>query len=328
VKATWQTTDDSEQRVDSMIAEGLRIMREAIAQWKPVAIVAGFSSGDDSSVSTHFTLSNFDGSFVFGADPLVGLEASRCHRIAVCERYGWPLELEKATPEGPPQRMRTTGGMVPFDPAVRLPFGKWIDGNTAYEEAVLNYGFPGKGKLPHSLMYRRLKESPICRMLKRFKASKVEGKPKVLIVSGVRHDESAIRAGYKVATALGNFGDVWVNPFYFRTAMDFEAYRQEFSIPRNPVKAQCGISGECCCGTFGEADERAAYRAVDPSFADYLDGLESRVKSVGFPWGWGENPPRWWVNAQRDKKSGQLSLFSDDLPTFQPMCVGCNNGRR
>jgi hypothetical protein len=90
------------------------------------------------------------------------------------------------------------------------------------------------------------------------------------------------------------------------------------------VKRLCGISGECCCGTFGSRGERDAYRKVDPEFANYLDRLEEKVRER-FPWGWGEGPPQWWIDAKRGQK---FFVFDDDEPTFQPMCVGCNNGRR
>jgi 3'-phosphoadenosine 5'-phosphosulfate sulfotransferase (PAPS reductase)/FAD synthetase len=317
--------DDSEKRTDGMLAAGLQVMREAIDRYQPIAIVAAFSSGDDSIVSTHFTMANFPETFVFNADTLTGLAPSRCHLREVCERFQWRLEIEEAYAEGPPQRMHQDGKLVPFDPAI-LPAGKWVEGDTAYEEYCLNHGFPGRNKYQHARMYQRLKERPFRRLLKRLGASKAGAK--VLIVSGIRGDESAIRAGYKRTTAEGYFGDVWVNPFYYQSAADFEAYRQEFGLPRNPAKRLCGISGECCCGTFSNTNERAGYRAVDPAFADYLDRLESRVKANGFPWGWGESPPAWWTAARVDKKRGQLSLFEDLNDGFQPMCVGCNNGRR
>jgi len=325
-----------DERVEKMIAAGRAIVDAAIAEYKPVAIVAAYSSGDDSIVSTHFGMTTYGahGCRVFNADTMVGLRPSREHLKAVCERYGWPLEIGQAIAEGPPSQMlipRDDGSRkqmkVLFDPA-KLPAGRWLDGETAYEEMVLNYGFPGPGM--HPIAYRRLKERPIGRMLRQLGCGAGVGKPRVLIVSGIRHDESSRRAGYRCATAEGNFGDVWANPFYWQTAADFEAYRQEFGLPRNPVKRACGISGECCCGAFGDSiAERVAYRKVDPAFADYLDQLEQRVKANGFPWGWAERPPRWWMRLKQDQKTGQKSLFDDlEESTFQPMCVGCNNGRR
>lgn len=318
--------DDPEARIDLMIADGKRIMAEAIATYKPVAIVAAFSSGDDSIVSTHFAMTNYSDAFVFNADTLIGLAPSRCHLRNVCAKSKWQLEVGDAYAEGPPKRMRENGKLVPFDAAI-LPSGKWVDGATAYEELCLNHGFPGPGM--HARAYQRLKERPITRMLRRLGASGAASKPKVLLVSGIRHDESSRRAGYKRAHAAGRYGDVWVNPFYYHTAADFELYREEFGLPRNPVKRQCGISGECCCGAFGDAIvERQAYRAVDPEMADRLDTLEARVRSNGYPWGWAERQPSWFARKRQDERSGQCVLFDLYPPEFQPMCVGCNSGRR
>lgn len=321
---------DDEQQIEEMIAEGQRVVNEAIAEFRPKAIVAAYSSGNDSIVSTHFAMTNLPGCFVFNADTMIGLGPSRCHLRAVCEKFNWPLQIGQATPEGPQKKYKVGGKLVPFDER-SLPAGRWTEGNSSYEEFVLNFGFPGRGL--HARMYQRLKERPICRMLRELGARQAKAGPKVLIISGIRGDESAIRAGYKRATAAGNFGEIWVNPFYWRTAADFEAYRQEFGLPRNPVKAKCGISGECCCGTFGDGAERSSYRIVDPAFADYLDELERRVAANGFPWGWGQDPPDSWKAKERmikDAKRGQGFLFDADerIAIFQPMCVGCNNGRR
>ena len=85
---------------------------------------------------------------------------------------------------------------------------------------------------------------------------------------------------------------VWCNPFYYCSAADFATYRDEFGLPFNPVKAKCGISGECCCGSFAAVGEREAYRQVEPEFAEYLDQIEAKVRQK-FPWGWGETQPKW-----------------------------------
>lgn len=314
--------DESEQRIEKMIANGKAVMSEAIAACKPVAIVAAFSGGNDSIVASHFAIEHYD-AFAFTADTLIGLGPARQHSRDVCKKLGWEHRVIEATPEGPPKKTRRG---KPFDQGV-LPAGKWTDGATAYEEFCLNHGFPGRGKPQHARMYQRLKERSFRKLLKEFGATASAKTPKVLFVSGVRSDESSRRAGYRRTWKAGYFGDVWVNPFYYHTAADFALYRDEFGLPDNPVKRRCGISGECCCGTFGSQDERAAYREIDPAFADYLDELEIRVKANGLPWGWGESPPEWW----KDQRKGQGFLFEvadQQVSTFQPACVGCHNGRR
>lgn len=295
--------EDPEQAVEAMIAEGRRILAAAIEQYRPAAILAAYSGGDDSVVSTHHAVAEF-GAAVVHCDTGVGLELTRRHVRESCDRMGWPLEVGAAEPSGKPG---------PLDPAA-LPAGAWADGGTAYEEFVLNFGFPGPAQ--HSRCYRILKERPLAAIARRLAG---RGQ-KVLVVAGIRHDESLIRAGYRAAVrAQPKSKFVWANPFYWRTAADFAAYRDEFGLPRNPAKARVGISGECLCGAYASEGERELVRAAEPATASYLDDLESRVRSNGFPWGWGEAPPRWWLDARK----GQGFLPFADGPAFRPMCVGC-----
>jgi 3'-phosphoadenosine 5'-phosphosulfate sulfotransferase (PAPS reductase)/FAD synthetase len=312
---------DSEQRVESMIVEGNAIIKWATDTYRPVAIVSAYSGGDDSIVTTHFAVNNVPGCLVFNADTGTGLKPTRKHIVDVCGKFGWPLTIGRANAEGPPKKMRQGGKMVPFDPSVVLPAGRWVDGATAYEEFCLNFGFPGRGKKQHSWMYSRLKERPLRRFLRTLRQPR--SKQRLLILSGIRHDESAIRMGYKSPYSEGESGAVWVSPFYWRNVRDFEAYREEFGLPRNPVKRTCGISGECCCGTFPNDGERAAYKAADPDFDAYLSSLEARVRDNGFPWGWDGCPPRGW-------KGGRVVPASDASGESgpQPMCIGCNSGRK
>jgi 3'-phosphoadenosine 5'-phosphosulfate sulfotransferase (PAPS reductase)/FAD synthetase len=310
--------DPAEARVDAMILRGLAVVDEAVSYVRNdlgkevIAILAGFSGGDDSIVVTHFANTNVPGCVTFNADTMIGLGPTRKHIEEMIKKFSWDARIMQAFAEGPPSETKTNGELL----------ANWIDGATAYEEYVLNHGFGGPPM--HPRMYQRLKERPLMRLRRELAGGKKGGR--LVVISGVRHDESAIRAGYKRSWQdVPKQGVTWCNPFYDFTAADFQLYRDEFGLPRNPVKRQCGISGECCCGTFGSPAERVAYRQVDPVFADYLDKLEARVRER-FPWGWAEGPPTWWIQS----KQGQQFLFDDafDWPGFQPMCVGCNNGRR
>lgn len=317
---------DQEQRVDQMIAAGKQVMAEAMAEFKPDQIIAMYSSGDDSAVTTHFTMSNYGDAFVFNADTLIGLQASRRHLRSVCEANKWHLEVRGAESKGAPKRRRDGS---PWRAEDCTYSGVWTEGKTAYEDYVLNWGFPGAGRQQHQRMYQRLKQRPLEQIQRELRA---QGSRRLLLVSGIRADESAIRAGYQRAWAYDTPNRLWVNPFYYTTAADFAAYRDEFGIPRNPAKARCGISGECCCGTFAAENEKAALNSIEPELVAYLDDLSRRCHEIGMPWGWGENPPTWFVRRLQDKKRGQLRMFELDdgegIATFQPMCVGCNNGRR
>lgn len=311
---------DSEIIVQNMIEGG----REAICQAtkyieehlsvRVIGYVAAFSGGDDSIVSAHFANTEVNDCVTFNADTMCGLQPTRDHIERVIRDQKWTAEIVQATPEGPPSLTDGNADVI----------ANWRDGDTAYEEFVLNHGFGGPAM--HPRMYQRLKERQLMKLRRKLQSGVRGGR--LIVVSGIRHDESSIRAGYKRAWQdVPGQGITWVNPFYDFTATHFEAYRQEFGLPRNPVKRLCGISGECCCGTFGSACERQSYQKADPEFAAYLDKLESKVKER-FPWGWGDGPPKWWLDQRRGQQFMWPMLPDDNLPTFQPMCVGCNSGRR
>lgn len=258
--------------IESMIQQGREIVADAIREHAPHAIVAAFSGGNDSVVATHFAVENF-GAKVLHCNTGTGVRKTAEHVHRCADRFKWDLveafadECRNGKPKG-------------FDES-SLPSGHWIDGETAYEDFVLNFGFPGPRQ--HNRMFNRLKERPLSAHIRKIRRARGGDGP-VMIISGIRHDESSIRAGYKRAVQREDKNPrVWVNPFYWRNAGDFEVYRQEFPLPRNPVKAAIGISGECLCGAYAKPGELEAVRSVDPARAAYLDGLSDRVKANGFP---------------------------------------------
>jgi 3'-phosphoadenosine 5'-phosphosulfate sulfotransferase (PAPS reductase)/FAD synthetase len=304
--------DMEEERVERMLESGRRIMRAAIEQYKPVAIFAGFSGGNDSVVATHFACTEF-GAAAVHANTMIGVEKSREHARRTAKRYGWQFLEYKAEATGPPKKHKN--GM-PFD-AATLPAGKWTDGNTQYEEWCFNFGMPGPGQ--HARMYQRLKERSFERLRRDAKRAHKRSDC-VVMVTGIRHDESSIRAGYQRDTQKAG-STIWVNPFYWQTKADFEAYRQEFGLPRNPLTDVIGISGECLCGTMGTRDELDLIEKIEPETRQYIEGLESRCESLGLPCKWATKP-------EKPSKCNplQMLLFGDE-PSFQPACVGCMRRR-
>lgn len=309
-------SDDAEQRIEQMIDAGRKITAEAVERYKPVAIFGGFSGGDDSIVATHFAVTEF-GAAVAHCNTLTGMEANRKHMGAIVDRFGWHLIEKHAVALGPPKstRKRINGKRVdlPFDPA-SLPTGRWQDGKTAYEEYCFNFGMPGPGQ--HGRQYQRLKE-------RSFNAIRREAKQghsrnaTVMMITGIRRDESSIRAGYKRAVSKVG-GTVWVNPFYWFDAVAFELYRQEFGLPRNPVKPVVGISGDCLCGTMGEPHELDLAAKLEPKRKVYIQGIELKCESLGLPCKWATRPAK-----KQNTNELQLTLFGDE-PTWQPACVGCS----
>lgn len=306
---------DAGERVEIMIDAGRKVVSDAIDQYKPVAIFGGFSGGDDSIVATHFAVTYFNASVVH-CNTMIGMDVNRKHVEEVVNKYGWHLIEKHAVATGPPKttRKRIGGKRVdlPFDPS-SLPNGKWFDGNTAYEEYCYNFGMPGPGQ--HARQYQRLKERLFNSVRREAKVGHHK-RSKIMVITGIRHDESSVRAGYQRAVSKVS-GTIWVNPFYWQTKSDFEMYRQEFGLPRNPVKPVVGISGDCLCGTMGSRDELHLIEKLEPEKKIYINSIEAKCESLGLPCKWGAKCP------PRQKTSElQLALFGEE-PTFQPACVGC-----
>lgn len=303
------SVDTDEQRIERMLTAGRKIVRDAIEEYKPIAIFAGFSGGNDSIVVTHFACTEF-GAAAIHCNTMIGVEKTRIHARTVAAKHGWHFLEKYAVSEGPPERHKDGR---PFD-QTNLPTGKWTDGATSYEDFVFNFGMPGPGQ--HRRMYQRLKE----RSFEAFKRDAKAGKSRrsrVMFITGIRHDESSIRAGYQRAVTVTG-SNIWVNPFYWHLKSDFSLYRDEFGLPRNPVSEVLGFSGECMCGTMGTPAELDAVEKVEPETHTYICGLQDKCESLGLPCRYGMKPEK----PLKPSNDLQLSLFGNE-PEFQPACVGC-----
>lgn len=290
--------------VEDMIEKGRSIVQSAVEEHKPIAVFGGFSGGDDSIVACHFAVATF-GAAIVHCNTLTGAKACRDFVVQTADRLRWHLIEKTAGPSGPPRTTMIGEGSnrkeVPFDPS-RLPGGKWTDGSTAYEEFCFNFGMPGPGM--HGRMYDRLKGRSFSAVVRETKKGH-KYRDKVMLITGIRSDESVARAGYNRAVQQMG-GIIWVNPFYFSGAVEFDMYREEFGLPRSPVKKIVGISGDCFCGTLASPGELELIGRVDPARQAYLIGLEDKCRSLGLPCQWGTPP---------DKRG------EEDSPT--PACVGC-----
>lgn len=251
------------------------IVDRAIAEHAPVAVRVGFSGGRDSLAVTHWIMTNVPGAEVFHCNTGIGIEATRQYVRDTCKAMGWPLHEIRAKE----------------------------DCGQDYDEIVRKHGFPGPDG--HSMMYARLKERAIRELVRRAQSKRGE---RVLIATGIRHDESVRRMRY-VGREVNRVGSqVWVNPIYWMSAEQRDAYNREHGLPINPVSATLGMSGECLCGAFAHRGEKAMVRIVCPQTAARIDALEQEVLAKGFTWGWEGKPPRGGYNPAQ---------------TWMPLCVGC-----
>ena len=251
------------------------IMESAIRNYKPIKVFALFSSGNDSLVSTHFAMSH-------GADEVLlcntgfGIRESREHWFATCCQHQWNCRM-------------------------LFPPGK------SYREFVLKYGFPGPAA--HRYAYVWLKERALLKVIRETKRQRTD---RVMLVTGVRNQESARRMGF-VEPILRRGAAVWVAPMQSFSALDVTNYIEEHKLTRSPVAALIHKSGECMCGAFAEGDRNkdSELRELElwfPEMAAEIKALQKEAEAAGVHAKWGHRPPK--------------PNLTKELP-FMPLCIGC-----
>lgn len=253
-----------------------QIIETALA-YKPVATFALFSGGDGSLAATHWSMNNVQGCQVAHIDTGIGIKRTQDFVRETCSREGWPLTIIRAKE----------------------------DCGEDYDDFVLKHGFPGPAM--HGRMYAHLKERAVRKLVR---DNKVSRRDKVMLLTGICHDDSVRRSGYgnSIIDFVGS--QMWVNHLYWAGATWLHHYINKVGIPRNPVARELGMSGECLCGAFASPGELRIVKIVCPETGARIERLQEQAKARGVHCVWEEGPPK-----KRD----------DDLTQdmFMPMCRGC-----
>lgn len=236
-----------------------QIVGKALADYKPVGIYVGFSGGRDSIALTHWMMTNVPGCQAFHANTGIGIEATRQYVRDICKEYRWPLVEIRAKE----------------------------DCGEDYDELVKAQGFPGPDH--HRKMYDRLKGRAVEMLVRNTKKHRMD---KVMIASGIRYDESLIRMGYAGEEINTVGAQLWVNPIYWWSKRDRDAYIAAHALPINPVCLELGMSGECGCGAYAQPGELKAWKRIDPAFGERIKRLQDEVLAKGFTWAWDGRPPK------------------------------------
>ena len=279
-------------RLEAKIVEAKVILEEAITRFQPRAVFALYSGGHDSVTATHLAFNSIRVDAAVHVNTGIGVEATRVHVRSICSQYGWRLLEYRAA-----DNINKDG--LP-DPQI-------------YKNLVLEHGFPGPHG--HGMMYARLKERQIRRLVREHKQ---HVRDKIMLISGCRQEESIRRMGHTRKMQVDG-ARVWVAPLIQFTKHDIREYLCFHSIAHNPVVERLGMSGECLCGAFAKPGELDRIRLHYPDSAAEIDAIQSDVTAAGYPWSWEQGPPEWYLKY----KDGQ-DFLSDD---FMPLCMSCPSRR-
>lgn len=262
--------------LDAKIVEARRILSDAVSEHGPREIFGLFSGGYDSLVTAHL-VSRFAASIMVAhLNTGIGIPETRQYVEDTCKERSWDF-VQYTTPE-------------------------------SYEDLVLERGFPGAGH--HWKMYCRLKDRSVEALVRE---NKQRWKDRIMLVTGIRRQESRKRMGYKDATQRRG-AQVWVNPILNWSKFDVHAYKARYELPNNLVVDLLHGSKECLCGAYAHKGELKEIEIFYPKTGAYIRELETRVKAAGHNWGWEDDPPR------KKRDYGQQDLF-------MPLCMGCENNR-
>ena len=228
-------------------AKSLALITEAVERYKPRAVVALFSGGDDSLTAT--TIASKHPAFTTAAHMNTGIGVGETRQFVrdTCNRMGWPLREMRAKE----------------------------DAGMDYEALVMERGFPGRGH--HQKMYDRLKERPLRILIKELKR---KHRDKIMLVTGVRSTESVRRMGHVDPIQVEGV-KLWVAPIHDWDKPDCLSYLEKERMPRNPVSVEMHMSGECLCGAFAHENELEEWRFFRPEVAERIDALQERVRLHG-----------------------------------------------
>lgn len=277
--------------IEHKISEGLAELGEAIREHRPAMVVGLMSGGNDSLPACYIASLHPAFSGILHINTGIGVEETRVFVRHLCALRSWKLWEYKAM-----DNTKADGTPDPMD----------------YEKLVLKHGFPGA--FGHQMMYSRLKE----RQLRRFKRDhgihgRGENKNRVMLVSGVRQQESARRSRTVQKELLQiRPSELWAAPIRDWTKKDCRDARIYAGLPENPVAFNLHKSGECLCGAFAKRGELAELEFFYPAEAARIKRLEGLARAAGHSWGWEEQPP------------AKPRVVTGDGIKDQFLCVKCN----
>jgi 3'-phosphoadenosine 5'-phosphosulfate sulfotransferase (PAPS reductase)/FAD synthetase len=273
---------DTPMTLDYKIAEANAILDEAVRQFDPSHMFALFSGGHDSLCASHVASLHPNFSGAAHINTTIGIEETRQFVRDTCKSLGWRLDE--------------------YYPPV------------SYRDIVRKEGFPGPGA--HRFMYIRLKERCLNQLIRE---NKVKRHDRILLVTGVRAQESKRRMGHVVPINQEGVR-VWVAPIINWSSEDKWNYIERYGLKQNPVVNKLCMSGECLCGAFARPGELTEIRESFPDTAAYIEQLQVEAAAAGVHAKWGTRPP-----GKRKQKSDMTGTmcWSCDAKSEGPETTSC-----
>jgi 3'-phosphoadenosine 5'-phosphosulfate sulfotransferase (PAPS reductase)/FAD synthetase len=257
--------------------DATEILNAAIDEHNPSHVFALFSGGDDSVCAAHLAAQHPRFTAAVLIDTGIAIQEAHDHAKTICAAHGWPLLIYK-TPN-------------------------------SYDAQVLAHGFPGPSQ--HNFMYNLFKKPAIRALVRDHKRKK---KDRILLVTGMRRQESIQRMQATRVPILRIGAQVWTAPMWEWSRDERDAYQAEHHLERNPIKEKMHISGDCLCGAFREKGDLEIMRIFFPREAERITRLQEQVQAR-FPWAWDDAAPEWFSGY----KAGQQFLGDE----FMPLCWSC-----
>lgn len=261
------------------------IISQAIAEYRPYAIVVMFSGGHDSLAAYHAALT---------------LRVPVTHFMHGITGTGISETTDFA------RRIGNQSGLAYIE----------ADAGDSFEKYVLRKGFFGIGEIAHEFAYHKLKQQHFRRELSRHIRQRKRGR-NILLINGARHQESDRRSRIKHQPIRADGSNVWVNIINDWSALERNEFVADYE--RNPVYDILHRSGECLCGTmqYPYQETRREVSYWFPNWGAKMDALEKKACDRGFCWGWGEDLPQ-WLKAEKAREK-QVAAGQKWLP----MCQSC-----
>ena len=287
--------------IDDQLKEAFYILDQAQDQFKPISVVGMYSGGNDSlAVARILEIWSAMRNVPFHVAHIntgIGIDETRMHVRATARDRNWSF-YEFSTPP---------------DHYIRMVTGQ-------ERHRSVPGGFPGAPL--HSIYYRDLKDRRVEEMMRCLKQGHKRTE-KVMLVSGIRRQESRRRMGY--ASAINTRGSqIWVNPCLNWSANDVYDLRDLHKLPQSPVSALLHRSGECLCGAMADEGEYEEVCYWFPKTGAYLRKITEQVHAAGFLWNWDQGPPEWhavpnmtkdvWDSLSRDVQLGWLQWAHGKAP--------------